>query len=192
MKKFQEAVQPIIAGINPKEVKFNAHITASSGFNFRAVEGVEDVYKKELKTINHKPGQVLLFDFWATWCESCQDSMSHNQKLLQEHEAAWGDKVRVISISFDEKSESVVKHVEEKGWSKIEHFLKANSSVDKEYGVKGLPRLILIDTHGKIAFTGFPENINVEESIQKLVNGESLGMEGKDPVYSLDDENESF
>jgi hypothetical protein len=64
MKKFKEAVKPIIAGINPKEVKFNAHIAASIGFNFRPIEGVEDVYKKEVHTINHKPGKVLLIDFW--------------------------------------------------------------------------------------------------------------------------------
>ncbi len=47
MRLFYEAVKPIIAGINPQEVKYSAHITASSGFNFRAINDVEEVYKKE-------------------------------------------------------------------------------------------------------------------------------------------------
>ena len=29
-------------------------------------------------SIEHKEGQVLLLDLWATWCPPCQKPMAHN------------------------------------------------------------------------------------------------------------------
>jgi hypothetical protein len=58
--------------------------------------------------------------------------MDHHQKLLQDHEAAWGDKVRVIGISIDEKVEDAVKHIQGKDGarlrisSELTHRLKKN------------------------------------------------------------------
>ena len=83
----------------------------------------------------HKPGQVFLIDFWATWCPPCQQPMAHNQEMLEHHGARWGDKVRIIGISIDQTAEAVVKHVKAKGWTKVEHFHRAGSSADNDYGV---------------------------------------------------------
>ena len=43
--------------------------------------------------------------------------------------------------------------------------------------------MVLVDTHGKLAFIGHPSSINIEASIEKLLKGEKLDAaaeEGED------------
>ena len=106
--------------------------------------------------------------------------MAHNQEMLEHHGARWGDKVRIIGISIDETAEAVVKHVKAKGWSKVEHYHKAGSSCDDDYGVQGVPHVVLIDAEGKIAYVGHPASLDLEKAIEKLLKGEKLAGAGGD------------
>lgn len=102
--------------------------------------------------------------------------------MLTHHGARWGDKVRIIGISIDQTVPPVVKHVKAKKWEKVEHFHRAGSSADNEYGVKGVPHVALIDTNGKVAFIGHPAERNIEQDIETLLKGESLkGVSGGAP-----------
>lgn len=150
----------------------------SIGGPFVPLKEVTDIYKQEEQTIEHKAGQVMLIDFWATWCPPCQQPMAHNQEMLQHHGARWGDKVRIIGVSIDQTAEAVVKHVTAKGWKSVEHFHRAGSTCDQDYGVQGVPHVVLIDTQGKIDFIGHPAETNLEQAIEKLLKGESLGGAG--------------
>lgn len=82
--------------------------------------------------------------------------MAHNQHMLETREAEWGDKVRIIGVSIDEKVETVNKHVNAKGWTKVEHLHQGGSTASDDYGVKGVPHVVLVDTHGKIVYIGHP------------------------------------
>ncbi len=88
--------------------------------------------------------------------------MAHNQEMLVHHGQRWGDSVRLIGISIDQTPEAVVKHVKAKKWEKVEHFHRGGSDAEDDYGVKGVPHVALIDTHGKIAFIGHPAERNIE------------------------------
>jgi hypothetical protein len=70
--------------------------------------------------------------------------MAHNQKMLEKKGAEWGDKVRIVGISIDDGPEVVAKHVKAKGWEKVEHFHRAGSSADEDYGVQGVPHVVLV------------------------------------------------
>jgi hypothetical protein len=109
--------------------------------------------------------------------------------MLEEHGERWGDKVRIIGISIDQAAPAVVKHVEAKNWGKVEHFHRAGSSCSKDYGVNGVPHVVLVDAQGKIAYVGHPMSINLESSIETLLKGENLGASGGDDD---EEEGESF
>jgi hypothetical protein len=49
--------------------------------------------------------------------------MAHNQQLLEKNADKWGGgKVRIAAISVDDGSEVLVKRINEKGWTAIDHY----------------------------------------------------------------------
>jgi hypothetical protein len=100
--------------------------------------------------------------------------------MLAENEAKWGDKVRLIGLSIDSEAQTVKNHVEKKGWTKVEHYhvRTPGCSADKDYGVNGVPHVLLVDTNGKIVFVGHPASRNLEEDINALLKGDTLTGEG--------------
>jgi len=42
------------------------------------IENVGKMEGEEKITVRHEAGQVILLDFWATWCPPCQKPMAHN------------------------------------------------------------------------------------------------------------------
>lgn len=82
--------------------------------------------------------------------------MAHNQHMLEENGARWGDKVRICGISIDKSVEIVDKHVKRMGWEKVEHFHRGGSTASEDYGANSVPHVALVDTHGKIAYIGHP------------------------------------
>ncbi len=75
-----------------------------------------------------------------------------------------------------------MKHVKAKKWEKVEHFHRAGSSCSEDYGVQGVPHVVLVDIEGKIAYIGHPAGTNLEENIETLLKGGKLGeaQEGED------------
>ena len=85
--------------------------------------------------IEHKQGQVLLVDFWATWCPPCQQPMQHNEDMVKKNKGTWGDKVRIIGVSINKTKDEVPPHLKTKGWDTIEQFHRASSTSSQDYKV---------------------------------------------------------
>jgi len=129
VKKFKKLAQEgPLKDVNPQTANVEIEVKMGMGAPYQKITAVTDIYQEKPQDIDHKPGQVLLIDFWATWCPPCQKPMAHNQEMLEHHGARWGDKVRIIGISIDQAAPAVVKHVQAKKWEKVEHFHRAKSS----------------------------------------------------------------
>lgn len=131
--------------------------------------------------ITHEAGQVLLLDFWATWCPPCQKPMAHNQEMLETHGATWGGKVRLIGLSIDQTAQKVKDHVEAKKWTDVEHYHVRNGKcvADKEFGVNGVPHVAIVDTTGKIVFVGHPASRkDLVQDFNDLLAGKAITGEG--------------
>lgn len=102
--------------------------------------------------------------------------MAHNQHMLEKKAADWGDKVKIVGLSIDGDKSKLKSHVETKGWTKVDHyFVGAADKCKKDYGIQGVPHVLLVDTNGKIVFKGHPASRkNLEEDFDKLLKGETL------------------
>jgi len=105
--------------------------------------------------------------------------MAHNQEMLEHNGDKWGDKVRIVGVSIDQTSDAVVTHVNSKGWKKVEHFHRGASSATSDYGVSGVPKVVLIDKSGTIVFIGHPAERKLENDINTLLADKKLvGVKG--------------
>jgi len=112
--QFKEAIKPITDGISGVSISVAAVVGA--GDMYKTITNVTTLDSEEPVSIEHKQGDVLLIDFWATWCPPCQKPMQHNQEMLAANESTWGDKVKIIGLSIDKDAATVKKHIEAKGW----------------------------------------------------------------------------
>ena len=92
-------------------------------------------------------GQVVLIDFFATWCPPCRAAMP----MLGELEAKYGNKgLKVISIDREETQGLVDDFAKEMQYKALV-LLDEDGSVAEQYKVKGLPTLVIIDQRGKVS-----------------------------------------
>jgi thiol-disulfide isomerase/thioredoxin len=108
-------------------------------FELSALSGGESLNSSALS------GQVVLLDFWATWCAPCRESFPIYQKL-QSH---YGDKIRVVAVSQDEDQSEVGPFVEELG---VKFFVGWDDSqaLGKSYHLEAMPTLFVLDQNGLV------------------------------------------
>lgn len=124
---------------------------------------LKDADGKEYKLADFK-GKVVLLDFWATWCGPCVRAMPTIQKL---HEAYKDKPVAIIGMNTWERG-NATEFVKKKGFTYLQ-LLKADD-LAKEYGISGIPTLVLIDGAGKILHTAVGFSDDEEKELTKLID----------------------
>lgn len=92
-------------------------------------------------------GQVVIVDFWATWCKPCIAAMP---KLQELHEQFSEQGVKVIGISTWEKGGDPAKLIAEKQLTY--QMLINGDEVAQKYKVSALPTLYIIGADGTIIY----------------------------------------
>jgi cytochrome c biogenesis protein CcmG/thiol:disulfide interchange protein DsbE len=94
-------------------------------------------------------GKVVLLDFWATWCHGCKTEIPWYVEFSRKYQKSG---LVVIGVSMDDE-----------GWTLVKPFLRehqmkypvviGNDALGKRYGLAEMPLTLLIDRHGRIAFS---------------------------------------
>ena len=110
-------------------------------------------------------GQVVLLDFWATWCFPCRAEMPHLKKVYDKYK---DQKFEIIGISLDRGQAVLDSYIEKQNitWTQ---FLD-NGTVTKMYNVTGIPATFLIDGDGivrKVKLRGDALETAVAELVKK-------------------------
>ncbi len=91
-------------------------------------------------------GEIVLLDFWATWCQPCVESIP---SLKRFHEFAEDKPLRLISISVDRSYDLLRDFVEERemDWAIVHD---GERQLARYFGVNRFPTYMLVDSDGFI------------------------------------------
>ncbi len=114
-------------------------------------------------------GNVVVLDFWATWCIPCCKALPHLNRFHEENE-----NVVVIAVSEDGKRsiKKATKYIEKNGYT-LTTLYDPDGAVKKLLGVKVMPETFYIKPDGEIFFhhVGYKEGeeISMEEELNQLL-----------------------
>jgi thiol-disulfide isomerase/thioredoxin len=93
------------------------------------------------------PGQVIVVDFWATWCGPCHVQARILEPISRDFQAKG---VQFLAANVGEDEATVRSFLKDRPFS-YPVLLDSESAVSGNLGVYALPTLLVIDKSGKIA-----------------------------------------
>lgn len=93
-------------------------------------------------------GEVVLLEFWATWCGPCRLQAKHLEKLHAEFD---GKGVQFLAVDSGEDEATVRSYVEKTPFP-YPVLLDPQSSLSNSYGINALPTIMIVDRQGAISF----------------------------------------
>lgn len=117
-------------------------------------------------------GNVVVLDFWSTWCLPCKLSMPQLQSL---HEKYADQPVKVYGLNCWDKEGDPAKLMADMKYS-YGLLLKADD-VAREYGVESIPAVFVVDAEGRICFMQPGVVPSLERKIDRAIRRAIQGIE---------------
>lgn len=116
-----------------------------------------------------KGKQVVVVEFWATWCPPCRESIPHLTKMQKKFKD-----VVFVGVS-DEEVATVKKFVNKLGDQMdytvaIDDHRQTSKSYMEAFNQNGIPHSFIVDLEGRIVWQGHPM-VGLEEAVAEVVSG---------------------
>jgi thiol-disulfide isomerase/thioredoxin len=91
-------------------------------------------------------GQVVLLDFWATWCGPCLAELPMLLRIADEYK---DQGVVLYTINGGEEPATIHSFLKKNG-AEMNVVLDSTGEISDKYNVNGIPQLVLIDRSGNV------------------------------------------
>ena len=125
--------------INIKNLVINKELKKYDGLTF---------FNAKNKQLNLKEfeGQLILLNFWATWCAPCKEEMP-SLDALQNRENLDNLRIFPINVGKDGVEKSII-FFEDLKIKNLEIYFDSSINLVKKFGLRGIPTTILINKNG--------------------------------------------
>jgi peroxiredoxin len=114
-------------------------------------------------------GQIVLLDFWATWCHNCVEELPNLEQLKEDYKS---ENFEILSVSLDDNLGSWRSFIKNRDlmWKHVADGRGWDNSAASLYDIRAIPYVYLIDQQGKIAWKGFVNFKTIRAEIEKLLD----------------------
>lgn len=126
-----------------------AALFLSSGSQVGALDFEATTLSGEAVRLSDYRGQVVMLNFWATWCPPCRREMPDIQAAYAQHAAAG---FAVLAINNAETAPAIQPFASSLGLE-FPIVLDTAGSLQRAFGIRGYPTSIFIDRSGAIYAT---------------------------------------
>jgi thiol-disulfide isomerase/thioredoxin len=143
-------------------------LPVAAAADFKEGDALPDLGSFELegKLPESLKGQVILLDFWASWCGPCKSSFPAMETLAKDYS---GQGLTIIAVSVDEKRENMQAFLKT---AKVSFTVvgDARHKLVAAADIRTLPTSFLIDRAGKIRFVhaGFDAERTKREYVKEI------------------------
>jgi thiol-disulfide isomerase/thioredoxin len=134
---------------------------------FKALNG-------QTRKLSSLRGQIVVVNFWATWCGPCQDELPRLAKLAEEYA---GKPVRFVLISIDEeKNRAKIPAVLDRLHVGLEGWDDADTDTMDRFGLSNIvPGSVILDAQGEVVsrIMGEAREEDVRRAVDWLLGGRS-------------------
>jgi thiol-disulfide isomerase/thioredoxin len=102
--------------------------------------------KNEQLDLDEYKGNLILLNFWATWCLPCKEEMP-SLDLLDTNENLDNLKIFPINVGQDNVDKSLI-FFNELEIQNLEIYFDSPITLAKKFGLRGIPTTILINKNG--------------------------------------------
>ncbi len=122
-------------------ISFNASANVSSrvapDFTLKSLDGNNVRLQEQL-------GNVVVINFWASWCGPCRQELPHFEKFQQDYEDLG---FTVLAVNVDENPSKATSLLEDIAVS-FPVLFDQQDKVSKLYDVKAMPTTVIVDRSG--------------------------------------------
>lgn len=119
----------------------------------------------QVQTLSSLRGQIVLIDFWASWCGPCRRSNKEIGPLYQQYK---GKGFEIYGISLDESVADWKKAIEQDRieWKQVRDAGGWNAAVSAAWKIVQIPTTFLLDANGKVVAVD-PSMDRIRKYLQK-------------------------
>ena len=155
------AVLSTLASLACTSLHSLAAVTAQApapDFTLRSTEG------RNLR-LQEQRGQVVLINFWASWCGPCKQEMPHLNRLHDKYRSA-GFVMLGVNIDDDAKLGAATAT----RWGiRFPVLLDADKAVARQYDLGAMPATVLVDRDGRVRYLHRGYREGTEEAYERQI-----------------------
>jgi len=119
--------------------------------------------------LQEQRGQVVMINFWATWCGPCRQEMPHLNRIFDKYRATG---FVLLGVNIDDDPRAAADLAAKLGL-RFPVLLDTDKKVSRTYDMSAMPATLLVDRDGRVRYIhrGYRDGVEktYEEQVRSLL-----------------------